>query len=176
MTGGAGSLLPTLDELDGAITGPEMDLPYPPDRDPTEPVPVVIVNPRRRDAGAGFMPRAIATLFDMTWISALVVGTWIASQGNQLLTLGVSTACQLAIVVGWAVWGTSPGKKTLGLAIEGTTPNPGGGIGFLRAVIRAAGYLVSGLALGIGFLMIAFTAEKRGLHDRIAGTWVRRRR
>ena len=122
------------------------------------------------------MLRAIATLLDLTWISALTIAAWMVSGNHQLVSIGVSTACQLGIIVGWAVWGTSPGKKALGLAVEGKTPSPeGGGIGLLRAVIRAAGYLVSGLVLGIGFLMIAFTPEKRGLHDRIAGTWVRRR-
>jgi len=28
------------------------------------------------------------------------------------------------------------------------------------------------LILGIGFLMIAFSGEKQGLHDKIAGTYV----
>jgi uncharacterized RDD family membrane protein YckC len=31
---------------------------------------------------------------------------------------------------------------------------------------------VSGLIFGIGYLMIAFSSEKRGLHDNIAGTVV----
>ena len=172
LTGGAGGLLPTLDELDGAIGGPEMELPYQPDPDPTQPVPVV--THRRVDAGAGFVLRAVATLLDLMWISALTLAAWMVSGNDQLVSILVSTACQLGIVVGWAVWGTSPGKKALGLTVEGKSPDSGG-IGFLRAIIRAAGYLVSGLVLGIGFLMVAFTADKRALHDRIAGTWVRRR-
>jgi uncharacterized RDD family membrane protein YckC len=31
---------------------------------------------------------------------------------------------------------------------------------------------ISALILGIGFLMVAFTERKRGLHDMIAGTLV----
>ena len=42
-------------------------------------------------------------------------------------------------------------------------------------LVRMGGYLISALILGIGFLMIAFSADKRGLHDRIAGTYVGRR-
>ncbi|MDH4225264.1 MAG: RDD family protein, partial [Deltaproteobacteria bacterium] len=32
-----------------------------------------------------------------------------------------------------------------------------------------------GLILGIGFLMVAFTGKKQGLHDMIAGTLVQNR-
>ncbi len=45
-------------------------------------------------------------------------------------------------------------------------------IDFGRALLRYIGYLASGLTLGIGFLIIAFNREKRGLHDYIAGTVV----
>ena len=40
------------------------------------------------------------------------------------------------------------------------------------AVLRFIGYVVCVLTLGIGFLMIAFDEQKRGLHDRLAGTYV----
>ena len=32
--------------------------------------------------------------------------------------------------------------------------------------------IVSGLIFGIGFLMVAFTEKKQGLHDMMAGTLV----
>ena len=45
-----------------------------------------------------------------------------------------------------------------------------------RALLRnVVGYMASGI-LGIGFLMIAFTPERKGLHDLIAGTMVVRSR
>ncbi len=40
------------------------------------------------------------------------------------------------------------------------------------SVLRFIGYVVCVLTLGIGFLMIAFDERKRGLHDRLAGTYV----
>jgi len=40
------------------------------------------------------------------------------------------------------------------------------------AVLRFIGYVVCVLTLGIGFLLIAFDEQKRGLHDRLAGTYV----
>jgi uncharacterized RDD family membrane protein YckC len=173
VAGGAGGLLPSLDDLDGAIAGPEMEMPYQPDPDPTADVP--LVTHRRVDIGVGFLLRALATVLDVLWISALTVAAWMVSGENQIVSFAVGLVCSLGIIVGWALWGTSPGKKALGLTVEGKVPSSESGIGFLRAVIRAAGYLVSSLTLGIGFLMIAFSADKRGLHDRIAGTWIRRR-
>jgi uncharacterized RDD family membrane protein YckC len=48
---------------------------------------------------------------------------------------------------------------------EGHTP-----IGVGRAFLRLCGYGLSGMLLGIGFLMIPLTGA--GLHDRLAGTRV----
>lgn len=41
-----------------------------------------------------------------------------------------------------------------------------------KAFLRWVGYSISGLTLGIGYLMVAFTKQKQGLHDKIAGTYV----
>jgi uncharacterized RDD family membrane protein YckC len=38
--------------------------------------------------------------------------------------------------------------------------------------VRWIGQGMSFLVLGLGFLMIAFSREKQGLHDKIAGTYV----
>jgi uncharacterized RDD family membrane protein YckC len=43
---------------------------------------------------------------------------------------------------------------------------------YLRVGLRTAGYLASLATLFLGFLWIGFDAEKRGLHDWIAGTYV----
>jgi uncharacterized RDD family membrane protein YckC len=43
---------------------------------------------------------------------------------------------------------------------------------FGQAVVRAAGYLVSALPLGLGFLPAFFGQERRALHDRLADTRV----
>ncbi len=45
-------------------------------------------------------------------------------------------------------------------------------MGWGPAFLRLVGYMVSGFILYIGFLMIAFNAEKMGLHDMIAKTRV----
>jgi uncharacterized RDD family membrane protein YckC len=46
---------------------------------------------------------------------------------------------------------------------------------FGSATGRALGKYLSSLILYIGFLMIAFTKKKQGLHDKIAGTLVIRK-
>jgi uncharacterized RDD family membrane protein YckC len=71
----------------------------------------------------------------------------------------------------WGVKGATPGKRLLGLVVQGEDGSEP--IGLNRATVRVLGYLVSGLILGIGFLMIAFGGA--GLHDRMAGTRVVRR-
>ena len=43
---------------------------------------------------------------------------------------------------------------------------------FGQAVVRAAGYLVSALPVGLGFLPAFFGHERRALHDRLADTRV----
>jgi uncharacterized RDD family membrane protein YckC len=71
----------------------------------------------------------------------------------------------------WGVKGATPGKRLFGLVVQrqdGRQP-----IGPGRAALRLLGYGVSGLVLGIGFLMIALGGS--GLHDQIAGTRVVRR-
>lgn len=83
--------------------------------------------------------------------------------------LGMAVGFGLPIVC-WAMWGRTPGKALLRIAVvrEGsTTP----GIGFGAAIVRFLGYLLSFVILGIGFVMAAF-GDKRALHDRIAGTRV----
>jgi uncharacterized RDD family membrane protein YckC len=48
----------------------------------------------------------------------------------------------------------------------------GGRIGFGRAMLRWVGSILNEMTLGLGFLMVAFRRDKRGLHDFIAGTKV----
>jgi uncharacterized RDD family membrane protein YckC len=64
------------------------------------------------------------------------------------------------------------GKKVLGLIV---VDNQGRPISFGRASGRYWGQLVSGIILGIGFLLAGLTARKQSLHDMMAGTLVIKR-
>ncbi|MBI5709994.1 MAG: RDD family protein [Candidatus Eisenbacteria bacterium] len=61
------------------------------------------------------------------------------------------------------------GKMALGIRV---TDLAGRRISFARATGRCFGAILSGLLFGIGFLMVAFTEKKQGLHDIMAGTLV----
>jgi uncharacterized RDD family membrane protein YckC len=78
---------------------------------------------------------------------------------------------------GWlyfALMESSSKQGTLGkmaLSIVVTDVN-GNRITFGRATGRYFGKILSGLILYIGYIMVAFTEKKQGLHDMIAGTLV----
>jgi len=61
------------------------------------------------------------------------------------------------------------GKKILGLKVVDLNVNR---ISFAPATGRFFASILSGLILGIGYLMVAFNPKKQGLHDQIAGTFV----
>ena len=82
----------------------------------------------------------------------------------------------------WAWRGQTLGKMVIGARIVQRDGSP---IGLARAILRYAGYFVYFLVMRIGgvvyvpyiillvgFLIIAFSREKRGLHDLLAGTVV----
>ena len=77
----------------------------------------------------------------------------------------------LYYTIGVSVWSTTIGKRVFGLRVlrpDGSKAGPG------RALARYFASGVSFLILGIGYLMIAFRSDKRGLHDVICDTVVLR--
>jgi uncharacterized RDD family membrane protein YckC len=71
----------------------------------------------------------------------------------------------------WRRWrGATPGKRIAGITVVDV--NTFGEIDNKQAVIRSLGYIVSTLVLLMGFIMVAFRQDKRGLHDLLAGTAV----
>lgn len=65
--------------------------------------------------------------------------------------------------------GRTPGKMLLGLRVVQAA---GGPMTFGLAFLRWTGYLISKLAVYLGFFWIAFDRRKQGWHDKIAGTIV----
>ena len=73
----------------------------------------------------------------------------------------------------WFRYGATLGQMALGLKVvqpDGTPVTSGQAIG------RYLGYILSGLILGIGFMMAGWDDQKRALHDRLANTRVIRTR
>ena len=84
-------------------------------------------------------------------------------------------AIGLAVTIAYNVsfnsgkWQATPGKRLLGLYIVTLTGEP---VSPWLAFGRWAAYMLDGLTLDIGFLMIGWTREKTGLHDLLCGTRV----
>ena len=80
-------------------------------------------------------------------------------------------AVLIVTIVFWKKWrGATPGKKFVHIKIvDFKTHND---VDNTQAITRSFGYIVSTLAFLIGFLMVAFRKDKRGLHDLLAGTVV----
>jgi len=89
------------------------------------------------------------------------------------LTLGYLLAAGFAVfnsIVLAGFSGRTLGKWVTGLRVE---KHDGTALSFGRAAVRhLVGYPLSVLTLGLGFLLAAFNAEGRTLHDLIAGTTV----
>ncbi|MFV8835368.1 RDD family protein [Aquisalimonas sp.] len=81
------------------------------------------------------------------------------------------------LAVGWLYWAgmhSSSYQATVGKMLMGmkVTDLQGERISFARATGRYFAEILSGLLLMIGYIMVAFTRRKQGLHDKIAGTLV----
>lgn len=68
-----------------------------------------------------------------------------------------------------SAWQGTLGKKALGMSV---TDLDGNRITFGRATGRYFAKILSTITLLIGFVMVAFTSRKQGLHDMLAGTLV----
>ena len=109
---------------------------------------------------AGFWIRLGAAFIDFVIVGAVSVMFGLSEAGGGLLLL------YQAILIG--IWnGQTLGKRVCGIKVISVDGRPCTlGQSFGRALAK----IVSLLTFLIGYLMIAFDHQKRGLHDRIAGT------
>lgn len=151
-----------------------------------EPSPeVILASKLSRAQPAGFGIRLAALLIDAALVTFVSIPVWIVAQTLFARLPAVATFLVPAIMgllstlytlVFWATKGATPGKLFLRLRILGAKSGSKEGLGWGTAIVRALGYMVSMALLGIGFLLVAFTTQKQGLHDLIAGTRVVRLR
>lgn len=77
----------------------------------------------------------------------------------------------LVTLLFWKKWrGATPGKKVVHIKIVDAKSLQE--IDNKQAITRSLGYIISTLLFLVGFLMVAFRTDKRGLHDLLAGTVV----
>ena len=95
-----------------------------------------------------------------------------ASSGHPILVFVLTIVIEVAYFAGFwsSEFQATLGQKICGLRV--VSASDFGKISFGRANGRFFAMILSGLIFCIGFLMIAFTERKQGLHDMIAGTYV----
>ena len=138
----------------------------------------------QQGAPGGFWNRVVAFAIDGAILAAVVTLIFVAFGARpdgffHQDTSGLVLASLVsAAVVAWyspvliKLWGTTVGKRAFDLYV---LHSDGGRCGFWRAFGRQVASILSLVLGGAGYLMIAFRADNRGLHDFIAGTAVIRR-
>ena len=118
---------------------------------------------------AGFWIRLVAFIIDRIILGAIgfALGV-VVTNVFELFLLQILVQAVYSIAF-WVGQGATPGKMAVGIKVVMTNGEP---IELGAACLRYVGYIASGLIFGIGYLMIAFSAEKKGLHDNIANTVV----
>jgi len=150
---------------------------------------------------AGFWIRFIASFADTVFLAlpiAVVIyflsdGNWFdlaQYQQNILMAMSANThaldvqprtsftwefifeiSVLVVTIIFWNKWrGATPGKKFVHIKIVDSKTHQD--IDNKQAITRSLGYIISTLLFLIGFFMVAFRADKRALHDLLAGTIV----
>src|SRR5688572_8766773 len=124
----------------------------------------------------GFWLRFLAFVVDSAivfLIMALIVAGGAAALGAE----GVFLATAIAWLFGFLYWPVTQASRlqaTLGKALLGmrVTGYQGNRLSFLRALGRELAKILSGAVFLLGYVVAAFTARKRSLHDLVASTLV----
>jgi uncharacterized RDD family membrane protein YckC len=132
---------------------------------------------------AGFWLRFLAWVIDVAivytalFLLGFILGLFLSVDSFNVFAERIEDSLVLdflGIAIFWlyyAMMESSSKKATLGkmaLNLEVLDVN-GVKISFAKATVRHFSKIISGIILGIGFLMIAFDKKKQGLHDKIAG-------
>lgn len=141
--------------------------------------PVTIATPirKRSTSYAGFWIRTLAYIIDTLIIVILseIILQFLKyfSENSDLSAVAITLPFLISFIYMTILWSAAQatiGQKLCGLKvideIEGTK------ITFLRATGRWFALLLAMSILFVGVLMVAFTEDKRGLHDMLAGTYV----
>jgi len=175
---------------------PALDRVYSPPKAPLQTAPD---RERSLEDHAGFWKRVLAYLIDcvVLWIPNTIIARLMGASAAQALLLqnaqgadpqaamaaygafysAMMPALLIQLVITWlyfavcesSAWQATLGKLALGIRVVDLDGNR---ISFLRATGRHFAKILSSLILLIGYVMVAFTQRKQGLHDMIASTLV----
>jgi uncharacterized RDD family membrane protein YckC len=97
-----------------------------------------------------------------------MAGTMMAASGAAIF-LGSVIAILYWSLMESSKYQATVGKLALGLKV---TDMDGNNLDFVKALVRNVCKIISGMIMGIGYIMAGFTDKKQGLHDIIANTLV----
>ncbi len=128
----------------------------------------------------GFWPRVGAYILDQLVLGVIVYLIFGANPSQfttldeMIQQLGPRFAGNFLISAIYYVglhgyFGATLGKMVVGAKVVNAD---GTKLGYGKAFLRMLASILSGLLLGIGYLMVAFREDKRGLHDLMVGTRV----
>ncbi len=103
-------------------------------------------------------------------LPSIAVFDWLASAFDSILVAVVSYSIAVAVIsIGFEAYGWTPGKAALGMRIvrrDGHLP------GAVHGAARYIGKAVSGAALFLGYLWVAWDPQRQAWHDKFADTYV----
>ncbi len=125
---------------------------------------------------AGFWIRLGAHVIDFVLLLLLIIPLLIAAYGldsiapgktaGGILDILMTVALSIVVIVFWAYRSATPGKIVFHLKI--VDAKTGGVLSTRQMIGRVLAYNL----LVVGFLSVALNKQKRGWHDRLAGTVV----
>jgi uncharacterized RDD family membrane protein YckC len=133
---------------------------------------------------AGATARLAAALVDLVllvgidlavvWLTLRIAGLEPTEEGLAMLRPVPMAAFFGVLAFLYLVGFTLGGGQTIGKMLTGirVTGDDGRGVDLTGAVVRALGCLVSVLTLGVLYIPVFVGADRRALHDRLAGTRV----
>jgi len=116
-----------------------------------------------------------ATFFLGSALLSLVIGEFSGNSNDAPTPALIAGAGVWIIAVStymvsfWSLSGETPGMRFLGLRLDAADTH---GIGFRRAVKRLFAGGLAWIPFGLGFIGVLFRPDRRGFHDRVAGTEV----
>jgi uncharacterized RDD family membrane protein YckC len=132
----------------------------------------------------GFWWRFLASILDGIAMIVLNIAVGLLAGMSMLRASGLDRINPIALIVtqllGMAIaisyetffigrFGATPGKMLCKIKV---VTADGGRVSYARALGRYFAKILSGVTIGIGYIMAAFDTEKRALHDRICNTRV----
>ena len=130
----------------------------------------------------GFWRRSVAALVDGSILLAVSISmqemlTPVVAERDATFQLVIGLVLSFVnLLIGAAYesilihrYAATPGKMAMGLEVVRAD---GSAVSLGRAIGRHFAKMISGMVLGIGYLMVAFDAQKRGMHDMMCETRV----